>query len=427
MLSQVMSALAAEYSLNPASDGSMCGIYTGYAFSLAKAQAKGCILFTAWIDKTAGASEIANVHLEAYSQKPENSFVTVYRVTDGEIFAALFCSENAKENISRFINELFLTLNYNYIVPACNVCGKKSELCFAPLAQNGKFKLMCKTCSKAQAEKRAAQNQQEKAENITSFNMQNPPQYTGDMQSAAVPTAYSAGDYAQNTASMQYQRPVNAVTELERQNQFNPGYQPRVDAMPYVSGNGVPQPVSGYAPASAEDYAQRYGGYMVRASGPEKPRTLAGIIGALLFSIIGCVIWVLIAGDGITEYLAPTIPAFALVLGYMAFGKRLAGGGFVALLAIIAAEVFLGNMGVWAVMLSSSQDVVNILQTESIDFFTAFFNLFDIIGELDASSLSHKLSFTFSGHFAVDLAISYLIAVGSYLIMGLYCLVTGRK
>ena len=79
--------------------------------------------------------------------------------------------------------------------------------------------------------------------------------------------------------------------------------------------------------------------YSRPAAIPEHSKPIMGIIGALLFALIGCAVWILIGMAGKIMYIGGLIMGFSTVTGYKLFGQKFDGFG-IELISAYSTEGF---------------------------------------------------------------------------------------
>jgi len=85
----------------------------------------------------------------------------------------------------------------------------------------------------------------------------------------------------------------------------------------------------------------------------EKPvNHIAGTIGALVFSLVGIILWAILQSNGLYGWLAGIVTIFISFKGYEMFGGRLDKKGFITSLIISGIVIILSNHIAWAWTLS---------------------------------------------------------------------------
>ena len=126
---------------------------------------------------------------------------------------------------------------------------------------------------------------------------------------------------------------------------------------------------------------------------------ILGILGAVLFSLIGCAVWVVIGKLGYISYIGGVAMSFSTLFGYNLLGKKFDIIGMITGIVIVLLMVLFANMIIYAWDIASKAEH---------DFFDVLFNLFDIMKNFDLhSGLEGTASFT--GAFVHDLVFGYVI------------------
>ena len=97
---------------------------------------------------------------------------------------------------------------------------------------------------------------------------------------------------------------------------------------------------------------------------------ILGILGAVLFSLIGCAVWVVIGKLGIISRVGGVAMSFTTLFGYYLFSKKFDIIGMITGIVIVLLMVLFANMIIYA---------WDIASTAEHDFFDILFNLFDIM------------------------------------------------
>ena len=126
---------------------------------------------------------------------------------------------------------------------------------------------------------------------------------------------------------------------------------------------------------------------------------ILGILGAVLFSLIGCAVWVVIGKLGIISRVGGVAMSFTTLFGYYLFSKKFDIIGMITGIVIVLLMVLFANMIIYAWDIASKAEH---------DFFDVLFNLFDIMKNFDLHfGLEGSKSLT--GEFITNLVISYVI------------------
>lgn len=455
MVSDVLLRLKPELALTLDADNYACGTYVGYGFTLRALNDKNCIIFNSWARKSALTTKTVDDFFKEYMSKPENSFVKAYKAGEPNISAVLFAGNDDAQavlDIKRFITDMVKYYSANYYSNACAKCNSSIGLSFAKAA-DGNVKQLCKMC--VQSEEDAAEKA-DMAQSTKPIDSQPVPQ---PMQQPAVnqaqQTANSAvGLYgipvpvAQPTADDQaVVTPTTVLPPATSNNSMDSvdpatapestGYstaQSLAELKPPTNGNlppingGFSQPA--YSPMNNNggfvQQPMNNGGFVQRPmnsfgndgrfvagrptaiSQPANP--VMGILGAIIFSLIGCAVWILIGKLGYISYLGGIAMAFSTIFGYHLFGKRFDTLGLIISIVIVLIMVFVSNMFIYAWQIVSEpgmEEALSLLGYEG--FFGVFFGLFDLMKEVDLYAGLEGLD-SMTGSFIRDLVIGYIIS-----------------
>ena len=420
MKSEILSTLSEQFSLTAAADGSMCGKYSGFGFALREVTEKKCIIFSIWLRKSALAEKTPEAFLTDYQQLPENSFVKAVKENENEVLAVLFTGDDvpsAVNNINRFINEFTAYLNDSYFSSACAECTSSVGLEFGIPASGGNVKQYCKMCLQKQQDKAEALEAQKKlaetpsVQDINGGAEQPVPAanlntgYVAPTPAANLNTGY-VEPLSQENAAIAPISDNAAVAPISDAASLNTGYVPTV-------GSSNPP---GYAPI--ENANDRFGGYQYRPTRIEKKANpLLGIVGAVLFSLIGCVIWILISQLDIVSYIGGIVMAVAIITGYRMLGKSFDMLGLVICFVIDFGMILLCTIFNQVIDIITAEDAAEVLSYMGYNgFFDLFFRFFEFIGDYDslANLLGEK---TLSSVFTHNIVISYVIGGIAYFAM----------
>lgn len=455
MVSDVLLRLKPELALTLDADNHACGTYVGYGFTLLALNDKNCIIFNSWARKSALTTKTADDFFKEYMSKPENSFVKAYKAGEPNISAVLFTGNDDAQavlDIKRFITDMVKYYSANYYSNACANCNSSIGLSFAK-ASDGNVKQLCKMCVQSEedaAEKAAVtqsakpvdsqpvqQPMQQSAVNQTQQTANNPvgiygipvpvAQPTADDQAVVTPTTVLPPATSNN--SMDSVDPATApestgYSTAQSLAELKP---PSNGNLPPISG-GFSQPA--YSPMNANggfvQQPMNNGGFVQRPmnsfgndgrfvagrptaiSQPANP--IMGILGAFLFSLIGCAVWILIGKLGYISYLGGIAMAFSTIFGYHLFGKKFDVLGFITSIVIVLIMVLLSNMFIYTWQIISEpgiDEALSILGYEG--FFSVFFGLFDLMKQVDLLTGLEGMD-SMTGTFISDLVIGYIVS-----------------
>lgn len=427
MVSDALLRLKSELALTLDADNYACGTYVGYGFTLRALNDKNCIIFNSWARKSALTTKTVDDFFKEYMSKPENSFVKAYKAGEPNISAVLFAGNDDAQavlDIKRFITDMVKYYSANYYSNACANCNSSIGLSFAK-ASDGNVKQLCKMC--VQSEEDAAekadmaqstkpvdsqpvpqpmqqpvpQPMQQPAVNQTQQTANNPvgiygipvpvAQPTDDEQAVVTPTTVLPPATSNN--SMDSVDPATApestgYSTAQSLAELKP---PSNSNLPPISG-GFSQPA--YSPMNANGgFVQQpmdsfgndgrfVAGRPTAISQPANP--VMGILGAIIFSLIGCAVWILIGKLGYISYLGGIAMAFSTIFGYHLFGKRFDTLGLIISIVIVLVMVFVSNMFIYAWQIVSEPGIEEALSLLGYEgFFGVFFGLFDLMKEVD--------------------------------------------
>lgn len=471
MVSDVLLRLKPELALTLDADNHACGTYVGYGFTLLALNDKNCIIFNSWARKSALTTKTADDFFKEYMSKPENSFVKAYKAGEPNISAVLFTGNDDAQavlDIKRFITDMVKYYSANYYSNACANCNSSIGLSFAK-ASDGNVKQLCKMCvqNEEDAAEKAAVTQSAKP--VDSQPVQQPMQQPAVNQ--AQQTANSAvGLYgipvpvAQPTADDQaVVTPTTVLPPATSNNSMDSvdpatapestGYstaQSLAELKPPTNGNlppingGFSQPA--YSPMNNNggfvQQPMNNGGFVQRPmnsfgndgrfvagrptaiSQPANP--VMGILGAIIFSLIGCAVWILIGKLGYISYLGGIAMAFSTIFGYHLFGKRFDTLGLIISIVIVLIMVFVSNMFIYTWELLSQPGMEEALSLLGYNgFFGVFFGLFDLMKQVDLHTGLDGID-SMTGGFISDLIFSYIISMIATVAIGVSMLKKDR-
>ncbi|MGN0611335.1 MAG: hypothetical protein ACI4JI_06080 [Ruminiclostridium sp.] len=189
--------------------------------------------------------------------------------------------------------------------------------------------------------------------------------------------------------------------------------QPSYNNQPMNGGGYVQQPMNtGFVQQSySNNNDARFIAGRPTAIEPEG-NPILGILGAVLFSLIGCAVWVVIGKLGYISYIGGVAMSFTTLFGYYLFSKKFDIIGMITGIVIVLLMVLFANMiicawNIWGY--TSDPNTASALSYLGYDsFFSVLFGLFDLMKELDLrNGLEGVHSFT--GTFIENLVISYVI------------------
>lgn len=487
MVSNVLLRLKPELALTLDADNYACGTYVGYGFTLRALNDKNCIIFNSWARKSALTTKTVDDFFKEYMSKPENSFVKAYKAGEPNISAVLFAGNDDAQavlDIKRFITDMVKYYSANYYSNACARCNSSIGLSFAKAA-DGNLKQLCKMCvqSEEDAAEKAAVTQSAKP--IDSQPVPQPmqqPVLQPMQQPVPQPMQQPAVNQTQQTANSAvgiYGIPVPAAqpiaddqvvvtpttvlppaTSNNSMDSVDPatapestGYStaqslaelkpPSNSNLPPISG-GFSQPA--YSPMNSNggfvQQPMNNGGFVQRPmnsfgndgrfvagrptaiSQPANP--VMGILGAIVFSLIGCAVWIIIGKLGYISYLGGIAMAFSTIFGYHLFGKKFDTLGLIISIVIVLVMVLVSNMFIYTWELLSQPGMEEALSLLGYNgFFGVFFGLFDLMKQVDLHAGLDGID-SMTGGFISDLIFSYIISMIATVAIGVSMLKKDR-
>ena len=487
MVSNVLLRLKPELALTLDADNYACGTYVGYGFTLRALNDKNCIIFNSWARKSALTTKTVDDFFKEYMSKPENSFVKAYKAGEPNISAVLFAGNDDAQavlDIKRFITDMVKYYSANYYSNACARCNSSIGLSFAKAA-DGNLKQLCKMYvqSEEDAAEKAAVTQSAKP--IDSQPVPQPMQQPVPQpmqQPVPQPMQQPAVNQTQQTANSAvgiYGIPVPATqpiaddqvvvtpttvlppaTSNNSMDSVDPatapestGYStaqslaelkpPSNSNLPPISG-GFSQPA--YSPMNSNggfvQQPMNNGGFVQRPmnsfgndgrfvagrptaiSQPANP--VMGILGAIIFSLIGCAVWIIIGKLGYISYLGGIAMAFSTIFGYHLFGKKFDTLGLIISIVIVLVMVLVSNMFIYTWELLSQPGMEEALSLLGYNgFFGVFFGLFDLMKQVDLHTGLDGID-SMTGGFISDLIFSYIISMIATVAIGVSMLKKDR-
>lgn len=417
MVSDALLRLKSELALTLDADNYACGTYVGYGFTLRALNDKNCIIFNSWARKSALTTKTVDDFFKEYMSKPENSFVKAYKAGEPNISAVLFAGNDDAQavlDIKRFITDMVKYYSANYYSNACANCNSSIGLSFAK-ASDGNVKQLCKMC--VQSEEDAAEKA-DMAQSTKPVDSQPVPQPM--QQPVPQPMQQPAVNQTQQTANNPVgiygipvpvaqptddeQAVVTPTTVLPPATSNNSMDSVDPATAPESTGYSTAQSLAELKPPSNSNLPPISGGF----SQPANP--VMGILGAIIFSLIGCAVWILIGKLGYISYLGGIAMAFSTIFGYHLFGKRFDTLGLIISIVIVLVMVFVSNMFIYAWQIVSEPGIEEALSLLGYEgFFGVFFGLFDLMKEVDLYAGLEGLD-SMTGSFIRDLVIGYIIS-----------------
>lgn len=471
MVSNVLLRLKPELALTLDADNHACGTYVGYGFTLLALNDKNCIIFNSWARKSALTTKTADDFFKEYMSKPENSFVKAYKAGEPNISAVLFTGNDDAQavlDIKRFITDIVKYYSANYYSNACAKCNSSIGLSFAK-AFDGNVKQLCKMCVQSEedaAEKAAvtqsakpvdsqpvpqpmqqpAVNQTQQTANsavgiygipvpatqpiaddqavVTPTTVLPPATSNNSMDSVDPATAPESTGYSTAQSLAELKPPTNGNLPPINGGFSQPAYSPMNNnggfvQQPMNNGGFVQRPMNSFG-----NDGRFVAGRPTAISQPANP--VMGILGAIVFSLIGCAVWILIGKLGYISYLGGIAMAFSTIFGYHLFGKKFDTLGLIISIVIVLIMVFVSNMFIYTWQIVSEPGIDEALSLLGYEgFFSVFFGLFDLMKQVDLLTGLEGMD-SMTGSFISDLVIGYIISGIATVAIGLSMLKKDR-
>lgn len=463
MVSNVLLRLKPELALTLDADNHACGTYVGYGFTLLALNDKNCIIFNSWARKSALTTKTADDFFKEYMSKPENSFVKAYKAGEPNISAVLFTGNDDAQavlDIKRFITDMVKYYSANYYSNACAKCNSSIGLSFAK-ASDGNVKQLCKMCvqSEEDATEKAAVTQSAKPINsqpvqttyaatctaayatarcksdaanseqccwnlrntrscgsadsddqviVTPTTVLPPATSNNSMDSVDPATAPESTGYSTAQSLAELKPPANSNLPPISGGFSQPAYSPMNSnggfvQQPMNNGGFVQRPMNSFG-----NDGRFVAGRPTAISQPANP--VMGILGAIIFSLIGCAVWILIGKLGYISYLGGIAMAFSTIFGYHLFGKKFDTLGLIISIVIVLIMVFVSNMFIYTWQIVSEPGIDEALSLLGYEgFFSVFFGLFDLMKQVDLLTGLEGMD-SMTGSFISDLVIGYIIS-----------------
>lgn len=471
MVSNVLLRLKPELALTLDADNYACGTYVGYGFTLRALNDKNCIIFNSWARKSALTTKTVDDFFKEYMSKPENSFVKAYKAGEPNISAVLFAGNDDAQavlDIKRFITDMVKYYSANYYSNACARCNSSIGLSFAKAA-DGNLKQLCKMCVQSEedaAEKAAvtqsakpidsqpvpqpmqqpAVNQTQQTANsavgiygipvpaaqpiaddqvvVTPTTVLPPATSNNSMDSVDPATAPESTGYSTAQSLAELKPPSNSNLPPISGGFSQPAYSPMNSnggfvQQPMNNGGFVQRPMNSFG-----NDGRFVAGRPTAISQPANP--VMGILGAIIFSLIGCAVWIIIGKLGYISYLGGIAMAFSTIFGYHLFGKKFDTLGLIISIVIVLVMVLVSNMFIYTWELLSQPGMEEALSLLGYNgFFGVFFGLFDLMKQVDLHTGLDGID-SMTGGFISDLIFSYIISMIATVAIGVSMLKKDR-
>ena len=145
---------------------------------------------------------------------------------------------------------------------------------------------------------------------------------------------------------------------------------------------------------------------------PRKSNVLMGLLGAVVFSLIGCAIWVVIGSFGYISYIGGLALSFHTITGYKLLGRKFDGRGILVCLIVVVLAVFVSNVFINALAIATDEELMEIMGYLGYNSFSdIFLHFFDLVKDVDMILETFAPGEgTMMQQLISDLAFSYLFA-----------------
>lgn len=379
-------------------------------------------------------------------------------------------------DIKRFITDMVKYYSANYYSNACARCNSSIGLSFAKAA-DGNLKQLCKMCVQSEedaAEKAAvtqsakpidsqpvpqpiqqpvpqpmqqpAVNQTQQTANsavgiygipvpvtqpiaddqvvVTPTTVLPPATSNNSMESVDPATAPESTGYSTAQSLAELKPPSNSNLPPISGGFSQPAYSPMNSnggfvQQPMNNGGFVQRPMNSFG-----NDGRFVAGRPTAISQPANP--VMGILGAIVFSLIGCAVWIIIGKFGYISYLGGIAMAFSTIFGYHLFGKKFDTLGLIISIVIVLVMVLVSNMFIYTWQLLSQPGMEEALSLLGYNgFFGVFFGLFDLMKQVDLHTGLDGID-SMTGGFISDLIFSYIISMIATVAIGVSMLKKDR-
>ena len=455
---------------------SIYGVYKGFGMMIKANEQTNCFIFTTWARKGALSNKSTEQWLGEYTAKPENNFIRATDVTNYTIAAVIAADDSSAGTITRltmFIYDITSFLTSNYYSNACSQCGSAIGLAIGNDSDGVRTQL-CKMCTENEADE-AAQNMTNQQPLINEQPQQpmfgadgfanpvQPAQPTFGANGFANPVqpaqpTFGANGFANPVQPMQNnvgvgmgavgvgmmgtnQGSVPAGVKLSSASDSMGSIDPAT--APESTGFTTAADLAALEPPSAASFTNNYSSTPIPndfradpaySGGPVGVTPIArnpvkeninsnpfmGFIGAVLFALIACVIWVLFGMMGRISYIGGLAMGFCTVTGYKLLGKKFDVFGIISCIVVIALAVLGSNLFIVTTTLFQQSGIEESLAYLGYNGFAdVFFNFFSIATTLDELLVEAGEKAFFMSSFLTDLGIGYLLSGVGFCVVGI--------
>lgn len=463
---------------------SVYGVYKGFGMMIKGNEQNNCFIFTAWARKGALSNKSVEQWFSEYTAKPENNFIRATDVNNYTVAAVIAADDSSAGTITRltmFIYDITSFFTSNYYSNACSQCGSAIGLAIANDSDGVRTQL-CKMCTENEADEAAqnAANQQPLVNNQPQQAMFGANGFADPVQTAQpVQNTYNAQPQQPTFGADGFANPVQPQQPTFGANGFANPAQPQQNNMgmgmgavgvgvmgtpgmmgaapsnsgamgsidpataPESTGFTTAADLAALEPPTASSFTNNYsstplpndfradpaysGGPVgvtpimrnpVKESVNSNP--LMGFVGAVLFALIACVIWVLFGMMGRISYIGGLAMGFCTVTGYKLLGKKFDVFGIISCIVVIALAVLGSNIFIVTTSIFQQSGMEEALAYLGYDgFMDVFFNFFSLASTLDELLVAAGEKATIMSSFLLDLGIGYLLSGVGFCVVGI--------
>lgn len=402
MVSNVLLRLKPELALTLDADNHACGTYVGYGFTLLALNDKNCIIFNSWARKSALTTKTADDFFKEYMSKPENSFV---KASDGNVKQLCKMCVQSEEDAAE---KAAVTQSAKPV---------DSQPVQQPMQQPVQQPMQQPAVNQQTANSAvgiygipvpAAQPIADDQVVVTPTTVLPPATSNNSMDSVDPATAPESTGYSTAQSLAELKPPSNSNLPPISGGFSQPAYSPMNSngafvQQPMNNGGFVQRPMNSFG-----NDGRFVAGRPTAISQPANP--VMGILGAIIFSLIGCAVWILIGKLGYISYLGGIAMAFSTIFGYHLFGKKFDTLGLIISIVIVLIMVFVSNMFIYTWQIVSEPGIDEALSLLGYEgFFSVFFGLFDLMKQVDLLTGLEGMD-SMTGTFISDLVIGYIVS-----------------
>lgn len=203
---------------------------------------------------------------------------------------------------------------------------------------------------------------------------------------------------------------VEQTATFDQQPPVYPTQNPYPSQNPYPAPNAFGQDNQGFPTVQNPQNIPPYQN-IVPIEIPKRSNIPMGILGAILFSLIACVIWVIIGTLGFISYIGGLAMGFCCVIGYKTLGKKFDIYGVITCIVVILVAVLACNIFVEVMSIFNDADAADIARQLGYNGFAdVYFHFFEFMGTVDYALTYVGETQTLTSMFVRDLLISYVFS-----------------